>query len=193
MSDNIKISWGEVESFVANIAQQMIADDFKPNIVVTILRGGIVPARLLCNYFDNTILFTVTAKLYDKENDCKTDKACTHYVGEVKMSNFNIPIDGNEKIVIIDDISDSGKTFKAVLEEMYQEYAVLYDNSLCGGGKLRTASLLVREKSVFIPDFYGEKVSHDKWFDFPWENKAENRRANFCAIIDGEPCFGYED
>ena len=51
MSGNIKVSWEEVENLVAKIAQKMMVDDYKPDIIVTILRGGIVPTRLICNYF----------------------------------------------------------------------------------------------------------------------------------------------
>jgi len=187
MGDNIKVFWGEVESLVSNIADKMISADYKPDIVIAILRGGIVPARILCNYFEKASLFTVTAKLYDKVDDWQTEAGYMHDMGEVKVGDLYIDITGNEKTLIIDDISDSGKTFKAVLEEICNKYVIPYDNK-----NIKTASLYVREKSIFVPDFCGEKVKHGKWFDFPWEKKIEcEKQPNFCAEIDGKMYFGY--
>lgn len=170
MSGNIKVSWEEVEDLVSNIAKKMIADDFKPDIIVTILRGGVVPARLLCNFFDGASLFTVTAKPYDKVDDWQTEAGYLGNIGAVRVGKIDLPIYGQEKIVIIDDISDSGKTFSAVIEEIYNKHSGLYElNKLYNGKMLKTASLYLRGSSEFVPDFYGEKVDHEKWFDFPWE------------------------
>jgi hypoxanthine phosphoribosyltransferase len=166
MSDNIKVSWEEVEQLVSNVANKMLAANFKPDIIVTILRGGVVPARLLCNYFDEASLFTVTAKLY--EDDWQASNIYMHNTGSVKVGDISIPINGygKENIFVMDDVSDSGKTFRAVLEEMHNKYSISYDD-----GTLRTASLYVRTSSSFLPIFYGEKVDHEQWFDFPWEKK----------------------
>ena len=172
MSDNIRVSWEEVEQLVSNVANKMIADNFKPDIIVTILRGGVVPARLLCNYFDKVSLFTVTAKLYDKVDDWQTEAGYLGAIGAVRVGKIDLPIYGQEKTVIIDDISDSGKTFSAVIEEIYNKHSGLYElNKLYNGKMLKTASLYLRGSSEFVPDFYGEKVEHKEWFDFPWEKK----------------------
>jgi len=157
MSGNINVSWKEVEGLVADLAEKMVAIDFKPDVVIGILRGGVVPARLLCNYFDKAMLYTVVAKLYDDAQNA----------GQVMVGELHIPIDKCKNIVVVDDISHSGKTFKAVLEAMCNKYSLSHDD-----GRLRAASLYVREKSSFVPIFYGEKVDHENWFDFPWEKKT---------------------
>jgi len=171
MGDNIKVSWEEVENLISSIAQKMIAVAFYPSVIITILRGGVVPARLLCNYFDKVSLFTVTAKLY--EDDWQASNIYMHNTGSVKVGDISIPINGygKESILVMDDISDSGKTFRAVLEEMHNKYSISYDD-----GTLRTASLYVRASSNFLPIFYGKKVEHEKWFDFPWEKKTKGEK-----------------
>ena len=170
---HIKVTWEEVENLVAEIANKMIVADFKPDIIVTILRGGVVPARLLCNYFEGVSLCTVTAKLYDKVDDWQTEEGYLGAIGAVEVGKIDLPIYGKEKIVVIDDISDSGKTFSAVIETIYDKYSGFYDgNKLYDGKILKTASLYLRDGSEFTPDFYGEKVCHKEWFDFPWEKKS---------------------
>jgi hypothetical protein len=167
MSDNIKISWDYTENLVGNIAQKMIGCDFTPDIVLAILRGGIVPARLLCNYFEKSVLFSVNAKLYDKVDDWQTEAGYLGAIGAVKVGKIDIPVYyGKEKILIIDDISDSGNTFSAVVERIYDEYPVFNDFN-----NVKTASLYLRKGSIFVPDFYGEEIVHKKWIDFPWEKK----------------------
>jgi len=169
---HIKVTWEKADNLVAEIANKMIVADFKPDIIVTILRGGVVPARLLCNYFDKASFFTVTVKLYDKVDDWQTEAGYLGAIGAVNVGKIDLPVYGQEKIIVIDDISDSGKTFSAVIEEIYNKYSGFsYGNRLYDGKTLKTASLYLREGSEFTPDFYGEKVCHKEWFDFPWEKK----------------------
>lgn len=65
--------------------------------------------------------------------------------------------------LIIDDICDSGVTFKEMYERNQSEFAFPLD--------LKFACLHYRSTSLFPPDFIGRKVIEDDWLVYPWENK----------------------
>ena len=59
-----------------------------------------------------------------------------------------------KKVLVVDDISDTGET--------------LYKAETFG---FQTATLTVRYSTIFIPDFYGDKIEDDRWLVFPWERE----------------------
>ncbi len=63
-------------------------------------------------------------------------------------------IDGN-RLLLVDDFINTGKTMSRALR-------------LVDGGEVRTASLLMLEKSDFIPDYLGDYLTDYYWVIFPW-------------------------
>ena len=61
------------------------------------------------------------------------------------------------KFLIVDDISDTGDTFKNLLDRM--------------GPLHKTAALYQRYSTKHKCDFVGEHINHDEWLEFSWENK----------------------
>ena len=61
--------------------------------------------------------------------------------------------------LIVDDISDSGKTFHFLKKYYLTEVECLTDY----------AALVVKPKSSFMPDYFAMSVSNDVWVKFPWE------------------------
>ena len=81
----------------------------------------------------------------------------SHYMNK-KFKSYNevIEMTNNirQKVLVVDDISDSGET--------------LYKAETFG---FQTATLTVRHSTIFIPDFYGERIEDDRWLVFPWERE----------------------
>ena len=67
------------------------------------------------------------------------------------------PID-NARYLIVDDINDSGTTFK-VVSDIFKNRRLTF----------ATAALVNKEKSDFSVDFYGEMFYYNDWITFPWE------------------------
>ena len=70
-----------------------------------------------------------------------------------KLEEFNLDID-KKRILIVDDISDSGQTLKRYKKEGYT-----------------TATLDVRNSTVTVPDFYSNWIENADWIVYPWERK----------------------
>ena len=64
------ISQDEIKRYCLNIVSMMFRDDFKPDIIVGITRGGLWPAMMLSHYLDIK-MYTLDVRLRDgdtKEN-----------------------------------------------------------------------------------------------------------------------------
>ena len=119
------------------------ATSFKPTHIVGITRGGLIPAVMLSHSFD---LPMETLGVSFRDNKA------THH------TKFK-PID-DARYLIVDDINDSGTTFK-VVSDIFRNRRLVF----------ATAALINKEKSDFSVDFYGEMFYYDDWINFPWENK----------------------
>jgi uncharacterized protein len=66
--------------------------------------------------------------------------------------------------LIVDDICDSGKTFKEVFNRYQTEYSFAF--------YLKTACLHYKpHTSVYIPSFYASEWVSDDWIIYPWERE----------------------
>jgi hypoxanthine phosphoribosyltransferase len=130
----------DVKKHVSSIINQMVRANFKPDIVIGLSRGGIVPALLVSHYFN-----------------------CECYIRNKEDTLFDVEFP-QRNILVIDDINDSGNTLTAVNHELYQDlelrdikYATLINNE--------SSSFTVDFSGI---DF--NRLDQDDWFEFPWEN-----------------------
>jgi hypoxanthine phosphoribosyltransferase len=141
------MGWEDVEKSCLSIYSQMCCCNYKPEAIIALLRGGVVPGRIFSDYFNILLdFFALDVNLYDGIG-VRRDKP------DIK------PFDGDvqgKKILIIDDIWDSGKTMNAVLDYLNEE-------------DVTTATLYWKETSEGKPDYYAETVREDVWLVFPWE------------------------
>lgn len=76
---------------------------------------------------------------------------------------LEMPKDKTKRILVVDDISDTGSQLYALLKK--------YE-----GMNIKIATLLYRKGSSVVPDYYGESLfrepmnSHRRWVVFPWES-----------------------
>ena len=119
----------------------------KPDAILAIARGGLTLAHHLAEIFDIREVFTINAVSYEKTQKKET------------IDIFNIPnLHGYKNILIVDDISDSGETFKEVLKILKEKYKDL---------NFKTLAIFYKPSSKFKPDFYFQETN--EWIRFFWE------------------------
>ena len=124
----------------------------KFDAIIAIARGGITLAHMLGEYYDIREVYTINTIGY---NDNKKLE---------KTEVFNIPdIKNAKRILIVDDIVDSGDTMKLVLETMSERYP---------NCEIKSASLFYKNTAVMKPDWYVHIA--DKWIDFFWSVDLSN-------------------
>ena len=142
----LSLSWRDLEEETFLLSQKIKKSDAKPDLIVAVARGGLTIAQLLTDFLQLPITSFTVVSYRDLQRE------------SVPKITFKI---GNQlhgqKILLVDDISDTGKTF---------ERGIGYLKEL-GAEKIITTSLLIKPWTTFIPDFYVEKT--DKWVIFPYE------------------------
>ena len=121
---------------------------FQPQAIVAIARGGVTFGHFIANGLDNRNFFIINSIGY---NDTKQ-------LDQIEL--FNIPtLDKFNTILIVDDIVDSGKTLKKVLDTLSQKYPKTI---------FKTVSLFYKQSAIIQPDFKNKEAT--KWIDFFWED-----------------------
>lgn len=142
------MSWEEAENAVIQIAEKIKSSGFQPDIIIGISRGGLVPARILSDIIGNHELYVMRIGFYTGVG--KTAK-------EPKiLQDISIDVYG-KKILIIDDIADTGGSFRTAVAHLESR----------GAGEIKTASLHMKPASAFRPDFFIHVT--DAWIIYPWE------------------------
>jgi len=114
--------------------------------IIGISRGGLTLSHLLGEYYNIRKVYAVNTIGYD-------DTSKRDYV-EI----FNIPnLDESQKVLIVDDIVDSGDTLKLVLDTLSQKYPQC---------NFRSASLFYKDTALIQPDWYAQEAK--SWIDFFW-------------------------
>jgi hypothetical protein len=145
------VTWGEVESHCAAIAEDVKQRVGRIDAIIGILRGGWVPARLLSDYLGVGTVGIIEVKFYRGVGE--------H--GERPVVTQPLTLDIRDKVVlVVDDVADTGKTLNVAVS-----FLTLY-----GPKRLYTATLYLKPWSIIRPDFYAETT--DAWIIFPWD-KAE--------------------
>lgn len=146
-----KISFNQVEGLVSNIISQLNEDNWQPEQIVGISRGGLLPAIMLSHYYDCPMTPLVWSTRDSNVTETNVELASDASAGK--------------HILIVDDIIDSGITMMQIIEN--------WDFSVPGNIKwdetTKVASLHLRSSSEYIPSYTGNKVTSKDWITYPWE------------------------
>ncbi len=147
------LSYDDMHDMLNVMYRQMALDPYKPDVVVGLVRGGLIPAVHVSHYYDVPLV----AFKYSLRDHPGTDSFS-------KITNL---IDQGLRILIVDDICDEGHTLHDIMEQLNK-----YDGP-AGTKEIRTAVLQHNlGATLFSPDYCGEeinKVEKPEWIVYPWE------------------------
>ena len=134
----------------SSIVLQMYNNNWRPDYIVGITRGGNIPATIISNMLD----IPCEAMKVSFRNDDRVDK--DFWLSELVQE---------KNILIVDDINDTGETFKWILKDWMLE-KILH--------KVKFATLTENIASDFgYVSYYVHEVNkseEDVWLVYPWEN-----------------------
>lgn len=141
-----------------DIARQAMLDNFRPDFVVGIARGGVVPATMMSHYYQ-VPLITLNLSLRDQK-----------VKGDVDYAAIRSMLLDDKKLLLIDDICDSGDTLAMVDSELR---TLLSGKTNSHMSNLRTAVLWNNvAQDAFEADYVGREISRaedERWIIFPYE------------------------
>jgi hypoxanthine phosphoribosyltransferase len=139
-------TWSEYHLLAQKIAATILNHSEPFDEIIAIARGGLTFGHIMSDLLRLPIA-TFTIQSY-KAMQKQGKVTITQEIGE--------PIKG-KRILLIDDKSDTGKTFMRALK---------YINSF-KPASVTTASMYLEPSSKFKPDYYAKQVN--KWVIFPYE------------------------
>lgn len=144
------VPWASVVRLVTRLAVQIRKGEYYPDIIIAIGRGGYVPARLLADYLDRMNLTSMKIEHYFSGSH-------QHPVTTVIYPlSINVT---NQRVLLVDDVSDSGDTFEVALDHIRQRSSP---------SEIRTAVLHHKSSSSYMPDYYAMKITKWRWLIYPW-------------------------
>ena len=173
-------SWQDVETMCVNIVNQMYKDGWYPDYIVGITRGGNVPATIISN-MTGIRCEALKVSLRDNgngesETNCWMSEDAYGYVSDDADKVTGGPLE--KKILIVDDINDTGATFNWIKED-WQGSCVPKDPkwNKVWGNNVRFAVLTENLSSTFDGvKYYAHEVNkaeEDVWLVYPWENVGQ--------------------
>ena len=151
-----RYSWRYIDK-----ACKKIADDWTLPIprVIGVSRGGLIPATLIAKHLNASEVYSIGLRSYN--SDCyHAARRDTPFV--YQDINYIPTLNRGEPLLIVDDISDEGKTLQYITSEGI--------SNISPSITVRTATIFIKDKTDYIPDVYHIKVPDEQWVIFPWEN-----------------------
>ncbi len=122
------------------------------DVIIGIARGGLILTHALAEGLNIRNTQTIRTELYDK----------TH-----KRNKINIftkcNLEGAKKVLIVDDIADSGETLKSVTMSLQKDFADI---------EFQSVTLFYKKTSIVEPTFWINETT--EWIDFFWERDFIN-------------------
>ncbi len=142
----LPVSWNEYRTLARKLAATVISAKTPIDAIVAIARGGLTLGHLLSDHLRIPVA-TITIQSY-------TDIQAQ---GEVVLTEkLAYPIRGKH-VLLVDDVSDSGKTFARAVGHLKR----------LGPKEISTLAMFFKPRSSFRPDYYARHTN--RWIIFPYE------------------------
>lgn len=132
------MTWEEFESEINSLSKKIT---IQPDIIVGIVRGGIIPARLLSSKLNVREVYCLTVKKVGNERKVATE--------------INSDIKGRQ-VLLVEDILETGRSIISAKQYLEEKGAIVI-----------TVCLYAMPISEIKPDYFLKEINEN--INFPWE------------------------
>ncbi|MBO9646539.1 MAG: phosphoribosyltransferase [Pseudacidovorax sp.] len=151
---HLYVSYDEYHNLIEKLALKIHQSGWEFDNILCLARGGMRPGDVLSRIFDKPLAIMSTSSYRADAGTVQGHLDIAHYITTPKGE-----IAG--RVLLVDDLADSGHTLQAVVELLRTKYAPITE--------LRSAVLWTKQLSVFTPDYSVEYLETNPWIHQPFE------------------------
>ncbi|TFD13255.1 phosphoribosyltransferase [Cryobacterium sp. TMT1-21] len=144
------LDWGVFADASRQLAMDVLASGFQPDVVIAIARGGLLLAGAMSYALGTKNCGSINVQFYTGVDERLP-------VPVLSGPMLDAPSLTGLRVLLVDDVSDSGNTLAMVV--------ALLREAAC---EVRTATLFTKPRTVLVPDFTWCET--DRWIVFPWSS-----------------------
>ncbi|TFC42485.1 phosphoribosyltransferase [Cryobacterium sp. TMT2-10] len=144
------LDWGVFADASRQLATDVLASGFQPDVVIAIARGGLLLAGAMSYALGTKNCGSINVQFYTGVDERLP-------VPVLSGPMLDAPSLTGLRVLLVDDVSDSGNTLAMVV--------ALLREAAC---EVRTATLFTKPRTVLVPDFTWCET--DRWIVFPWSS-----------------------
>jgi hypoxanthine phosphoribosyltransferase len=155
--DNTEVlSWEMFGQATQDLARVVLRDGYKPDFILAIARGGLFTAGALGYALGVKLLHVVNIEFYTGRGE--------HLQMPVMLPPIPDPdLFKGLKVLICDDVADSGATLNTTHEFVDQQVA-----------EVRSLVIYEKSRSVIKPEYVWKQT--DDWIHFPWDERVDTAK-----------------
>jgi hypoxanthine phosphoribosyltransferase len=159
-----ELSWGQFGTAARQLAEQIAADGYQPDIILSIARGGLFVAGSLGYALDVKNLHVANVEFYTG-----VDERLPVPIMLPPVPNM-VDLSGS-RVLIADDVADTGATLKLVRD-------------FCVGhvADVRCAVVYEKPQSSVQCEYVWRRTN--RWINFPWSTQAPVVRRGAAQVLD---------
>jgi hypoxanthine phosphoribosyltransferase len=140
------VSWKQLHTLTYQLAKKIEKDNKKIDLIVGVARGGLTISHIVSDFLQLSVASFTISSYKDLQQQELSD--ISYQVGG-HLKNMNI--------LLVDDVSDTGKTFIRGIEHLKE----------MGAQHVITGSVFIKPWTQFVPDYYAKSVND--WIVFPFD------------------------
>ena len=145
-------TWDQMRNDCHVLVRDIVLDDFDPEVIVGLSRGGLTPGVMLSHWFK------------------KPFKSVKSSLRDFPEWEDYLPKKTDERVLIVDDICDSGETFDRIKSYIK---GPRINQPMELPVEVRFATLWWNNECNVEPHYYVNEIAKDStgtWIHFPWES-----------------------
>ena len=145
------LSWDGFGDASRELAARVAESGYRPDLVIAIARGGLLLAGALAYALGTKSCGSLNVEFYTG-----VDERLPEPVLLPPM--LDAPALAGRRVLLVDDVSDSGRTLAMVVELLSGMSA-----------EVRSVTLYTKPRTILEPDYAWRET--DRWIDFPWSSQ----------------------
>jgi hypoxanthine phosphoribosyltransferase len=148
MAERETLTWDDFGRVGRQLGQQIVDDGYRPDLILAVARGGLLPAGAISYALDVKNLHLISVEFYtgvDARRDVPTMLPPVPQAADLSGAT----------VLIVDDVADTGATLELVRD-------------FCAGQVADARCAVIYEKPGSTVKCQYVWARTDKWINFPW-------------------------